>query len=471
VDFNGSQTIDEIDVFTLQDDYNNPSAPAETMTFNIYGLTGFDVQYWNGSAWVTVPGASVAGNNKVWNKINFPAITTTKIRVLTNASGDGFSRITEVEAWAAASGRGSSAKINWLVSDHLGTPRMILDQTGSLANVSRHDYLPFGEELYAGTGGRTTGLGYSASDGVRQKFTGYEADAETDLNFAQARYQSATQGRFTSPDPTLLSVNAHNPQTWNRYSYVMNNPLAFTDPLGLWAIDAVVWYKVKGYDETGNAIFETDKKGNKIVDHVTFVAYRTKDDDDGASLAKQLGLTGEAAEKFAAGVGDQTSVQLADTSGEVKRIFGIVEELYGRQLRHEAGGNKNGPSDFLYGDCSSTSCKLAFPSEDIRGGGPDPNWSVRHADQLIRNRNLKSVSAGEMSIGDIVRYANAGNLPKHFTTFIFRDDSGVPIVFSRSGTGGPFEYGSAYSSRFQNSTYGTIRGIGKDPTGFYGRRR
>lgn len=42
-------------------------------------------------------------------------------------------------------------KINWLVTDQLGTPRMIFDQGGSLANTSRHDYLPFGEELFAGT--------------------------------------------------------------------------------------------------------------------------------------------------------------------------------------------------------------------------------------------------------------------------------------------------------------------------------
>jgi hypothetical protein len=46
---------------------------------------------------------------------------------------------------------------------------MVFDQTDSLANVSRHDYLPFGEELFAGTSGRTTAQGYSASDAVRQK--------------------------------------------------------------------------------------------------------------------------------------------------------------------------------------------------------------------------------------------------------------------------------------------------------------
>src|SRR5713226_742945 len=77
---------------------------------------------------------------------------------------------------------GSGIDIRWMVTDQLGTPRMIFDQSGSLANVSRHDYLPFGEELFAGTGGRTAAQGYTG-DSVRQKFTGYENDAETGLDF------------------------------------------------------------------------------------------------------------------------------------------------------------------------------------------------------------------------------------------------------------------------------------------------
>ncbi len=96
-------------------------------------------------------------------------------------------------AWNSSGG----VDIRWLVSDQLGTPRMAFDKTGALANVSRHDYLPFGEEIFAGTGGRTAQQGYQTSpnaiDGARQKFTGYEADAETGLNFAQARYQSSAR--------------------------------------------------------------------------------------------------------------------------------------------------------------------------------------------------------------------------------------------------------------------------------------
>lgn len=102
VDFNGSKTIDEIDVYTLQDDYSNPIEPTEATTFIWYGLTAFEVQYWNGSAWMIVPGGSVTGNNKVWRKLTFPAITTNKIRVLPLASPDAWSRIAEVEAWGTS---------------------------------------------------------------------------------------------------------------------------------------------------------------------------------------------------------------------------------------------------------------------------------------------------------------------------------------------------------------------------------
>ena len=52
----------------------------------------------------------------------------------------------------AAWQNGSSVDLRWLVSDQLGTARMIFDQSGSFANMNRHDYLPFGEELSAGIG-------------------------------------------------------------------------------------------------------------------------------------------------------------------------------------------------------------------------------------------------------------------------------------------------------------------------------
>jgi RHS repeat-associated protein len=108
---------------------------------------------------------------------------------------------------------------------------MVFDQSGSLAGVSRHDYLPFGEDLFAGTGGRTTTQGYTG-DSVRQKFTQKERDNETGLDYFLARYYSNLQGRFTSPDPEQAGARNDDPQSWNGYAYARNSPLVYSDPNG-----------------------------------------------------------------------------------------------------------------------------------------------------------------------------------------------------------------------------------------------
>jgi RHS repeat-associated protein len=122
--------------------------------------------------------------------------------------------------------------VEWLLTDQLGTPRMVFDKSGALANVKRHDYLPFGEELLGGTGGRTSAQGYDAADGVRQKFTSKERDNETGLDYFLARYYASMQGRFTSADPFGGSGFVSVPQSWNKYAYCLNRPFVFTDPSG-----------------------------------------------------------------------------------------------------------------------------------------------------------------------------------------------------------------------------------------------
>jgi RHS repeat-associated protein len=69
------------------------------------------------------------------------------------------------------------------------------------------------------------------------KFTGFEHDAESQLDHAFFRQYSARLGRWMSPDPSgLAAVDPSNPQTWNRYAYVMNSPINYIDPLGLMTI-------------------------------------------------------------------------------------------------------------------------------------------------------------------------------------------------------------------------------------------
>jgi PKD repeat protein len=99
VNFGGTKAVNEINVYTVQDAYTNPVEPTLTQTFTLYGITNFDVQYWNGTAWVAVPGGTVNGNNKVWRQFTFAAINTSKIRVNVRGALYGLSRITEIEAF------------------------------------------------------------------------------------------------------------------------------------------------------------------------------------------------------------------------------------------------------------------------------------------------------------------------------------------------------------------------------------
>lgn len=99
ITFNGAKTIDEVNVFTMQDTFGAPLEPTPAMIFTLYGVTGFTIQYWNGSTWVAIPGATVSGNNLVWRNITFTPVVTDRIRVQTNSSIRGYSRLTEVEAY------------------------------------------------------------------------------------------------------------------------------------------------------------------------------------------------------------------------------------------------------------------------------------------------------------------------------------------------------------------------------------
>jgi RHS repeat-associated protein len=120
-----------------------------------------------------------------------------------------------------------------MTTDYLGSPRVITDKNGNV--ISRRDFMPFGEELNAGVGGRSESQKYSSygSDNVRKRFTGYEKDEETQLDFAEARMYQNKHGRFTAVDPLMASANPMNPQTFNRYVYTGNNPINYTDPSGL----------------------------------------------------------------------------------------------------------------------------------------------------------------------------------------------------------------------------------------------
>lgn len=100
-------------------------------------------------------------------------------------------------------------------NDHLGSTSIITSQSGAFIEETKYD--PWGEVK---------------SGGTKSKFlyTGQEKDLETNLNYYNARYYDSHIRRFTQPDDIIQNV--YDPQSLNRYSYVNNNPVKYTDPSG-----------------------------------------------------------------------------------------------------------------------------------------------------------------------------------------------------------------------------------------------
>jgi len=100
VDFAGTRTIDEVDVFSVQDTFWSPAEPTPSMTFSLYGLSAFTVEYWTGTTWQTVPGGVVSNNTLVWRTVSFTPVSTARIRIVAADAPDGYwTRVAEVEAY------------------------------------------------------------------------------------------------------------------------------------------------------------------------------------------------------------------------------------------------------------------------------------------------------------------------------------------------------------------------------------
>ena len=111
--------------------------------------------------------------------------------------------------------------MNWVYSDWLGTGRMWQDINRNTTQTCSG--LPFGDGLSCSV--------YKFGNGM---FTGDWYDKQSITYHTPARELSPTQGRWLTPDPAgLAALDPTNPQTWNRYAYVLNNPVSAIDPTGL----------------------------------------------------------------------------------------------------------------------------------------------------------------------------------------------------------------------------------------------
>ena len=114
----------------------------------------------------------------------------------------------------------STGAVNYLLGDHLGSQALTLTSAGDrLATNTELRYMPYGVARY--TAGTTP---------TTFNFTGQRKDGGSGLLFYNARWYDPVVGRFLQAD--TLVPEPGDPQSLNRYSYVLNNPLRYTDPTG-----------------------------------------------------------------------------------------------------------------------------------------------------------------------------------------------------------------------------------------------
>lgn len=115
----------------------------------------------------------------------------------------------------------NASAVQFYHGDHLGSTRIMTDASGT--KISDCTYGPYGEEISCSPS--------NASN--HYKFTGKERDSESGLDFLDARHYASALGRFMSVDPVAITpARKLDPQQFNRYGYVRNNPLRLVDPTG-----------------------------------------------------------------------------------------------------------------------------------------------------------------------------------------------------------------------------------------------
>jgi RHS repeat-associated protein len=264
----------------------------------------------------------------------------------------------------------------WLSGDRLGSTRLMTKT--AVGGEKCWDYLPFGAELWAGLGGRDGCHPVSATypvagapDGERVKFGGKERDGETGVDHSVARMYGPGWGRFLSPDAPGMDQHVEDPQSWNLYAFVRNNPLRFVDPSGL----TCVW--VGPLNDRGERIGENDPnnwkddgKGGQPCSEAfeaqkVDVEARRDLQDDKEALAMERPLRAQA------------SLPL-----ELPRVpppGPLMMAVPGPQLRRPRGILTDdticftAPS-FLFANPALFGVRPPFPADPLMGNGPGGYW-------------------------------------------------------------------------------------------------
>ena len=194
----------------------------------------------------------------------------------------------------------------------------------------------------------------------------------------------------------------------------------------------------------------------------------SKDGDNAQTLLDQLGIDkdSEQGKAIQESVGTSDYIGLSDLGGEVGSSFGLFERALAAQSNWDRTRGRRdplGPRFADYNNCAETCTRLAFPGVGIDRSRIDTDPA--YADSFYKDQ--KNITKSETKFLDAVRWADRSNTATHFANVVFKEDNGNVQVFSRSGIRGRLEIRDATS--LEGGNYGTIRGIGRDSTGYYSR--
>ena len=273
-----------------------------------------------------------------------------------------------VLAPAAALAQTTTQVIEDYTTDAIGSVRAVTKQVNGQWQVTRHDFMPFGEEV-------------SPQNPPQDKrlFTGKERDYETGLDYFEARYYGAAVGRFTTIDPvTTPEDNLVDPQRWNRYVYARQNPLKYLDPTGAtleasgdtsllldWAREAV------GKDAANYVDLEWNKKARRWEFAITGI---------GLSAFRKL-------------------------SGAASRLADIVTDDRLAIVKHTSAERlPNGNAGYTYdvGERNGNSCPVVLLNQDAYGANALTAQSVLFRAKFDDMDNVRTMTMGIIMFHELI---------------------------------------------------------------------
>jgi RHS repeat-associated protein len=217
-------------------------------------------------------------------------------------------RIALVETRTLGTDPAPQQLVRYQYTNHLGSA--VLELTGAAEVLSYEEYFPYGSTAYQATRNQT-------DVPKRYRYTGQERDEENDLDYHGARYCAPWLGRWTSTDPAGVADGT------NVYLYVHCNPIAYSDPTGLWSWRTVAIVAAVVVVGAAVTVATAGLAGPAIGAGIGAIAGGL-----GASSAVATVATGVVVGAVAGAAGG--------AAGELTRQVASGEEINGRRILHAA---------------------------------------------------------------------------------------------------------------------------------------